>query len=160
MGSQGWGFLGCFGLSGPLPDLLLWGWESTSYRLETEAEKRLPHRKAATETHSSVCKDWCVPLQVLQHKSSQTDSTFVRLSPALERTSLLCGSCCPSLLHTADGPCCPFSLYTTRYSSAGNAMMGPWEYGELWTHSLFELQWGLILLQRQGGETRSDDHVA
>lgn len=25
VGSQGWGFLGCFGLSGPLPDLLLWG---------------------------------------------------------------------------------------------------------------------------------------
>lgn len=91
MGAHGWGCLGCFGLSGPLPDLLLWGWESTGYRLETEAEeKQLPHSKMATETCSSVCKDWHVPLQVVRHRSRQTESTLVRPSPALERTSLLC----------------------------------------------------------------------
>lgn len=107
MGAHGWGCLGCFGLSGPLPDLLLWGWESTGYRLETEAEeKQLPHSKMATETCSSVCKDWHVPLQVVRHRSRQTESTLVHPSPALERTSLLCGSCCPSSLHTADGSHC------------------------------------------------------
>lgn len=91
MGAHGWGCLGCFGLSGPLPDLLLWGWESTGYRLETEAEeKQLQHSKMATETCSSVCKDWHVPLQVVRHRSRQTESTLVRPSPALERTSLLC----------------------------------------------------------------------
>lgn len=38
-------------------------------------------------------------------------------------------------------------------------MMGPWEYGELQTYSLFELQWALILLQRWGVETRRDEPV-
>lgn len=136
MGAHGWGCLGCFGLSGPLPDLLLWGWESTSYRLETEAEeKQLPHSKMATETCSSVCKDWHVPLQVVRHRSRQTESTLSVLHQPLKGQAscvwLLLpiltahrgwlslhttdGSCCLSSLHTVDGFCCPFSLYITRY---------------------------------------------